>query len=146
MPTVTFNELWKNPNLYVGSQVVFGGYVLELKNGQTESLLTILQAPLDFQNRPNLREESEGRFVARTEEFLDPETYRKDRRVTVTGEMAGILMQPIGGKEYRHPVIDAGRFQLWTDENYYDGRWDRYWDDWGPWYHYRHLRRHHHKR
>jgi outer membrane lipoprotein len=136
MPTVTFDELSNNPNDYVGSQVVFGGYILELKNTKAGSLLTILQAPLDFQNRPNLREESKGRFLARGEKFLEPETYRRDRRVTVTGKIAGVLTQPIGDQEYQYPVIDAEKLQLWTDENYYDWQWDRYWDGWGPVYPY----------
>ena len=131
MAPPTFNELQKDSNLHEGRKVVLGGYILELRNELVVSILTILQAPLDFQNRPNLRDQSEGRFIARTKEFLEPEIYKKDRRVTVRGKVAGTLTQALGDRVYQYPLIEAEAFQLWTDETYYDWRWDRYWYGWG---------------
>jgi outer membrane lipoprotein len=146
MPVVTFDELLKSPDDYVARQIVLGGYILELNNTKTGGVLTILQAPLDFQNRPNLREESRGRFLARSNGFLDPQIYRKDRRITVTGKIAGVSLRPIGDQEYRYPVIDAEKIQFWTDEDYYDWQWDRYWDGWGPVYPHGRLRPYHRRR
>ena len=146
VPPVLFNELFGDPNAYEGRNVILGGYVLEVKNEPDGSLLTILQAPLDFQNRPHSRDKSKGRFLARTDKFMDPEIYKKDRKITVGGKIAGVSAQPLGDHIYQYPVIVIEELHLWAEEQRQDWLYDPYWDYWDyPWYPYYPWRRPYHR-
>jgi outer membrane lipoprotein len=141
VPPVLFSELIGDPIAYEGKNVILGGYIVEVKNQRDGSLLTILQAPLDFQNRPHSRDKSEGRFIARSDKFMDPEIYKKDRKFTVGGRVAGVSAQPLGDRIYRYPVIEIEELYLWAEEIRQEWPYapyiDPYWDYWGfPWYPY----------
>lgn len=137
MPPVHFNELLGAPNDYEGRNIILGGYILEVKNKPDGSLLTILQAPLDFQNRPHSRDKSKGRFLIRTEKFMEPEIYRKDRKLTVGGKIAGVSALTLGDHIYRYPIIEVKELHLWAEELRQDLLYDPYWDYWGhPWHPY----------
>jgi outer membrane lipoprotein len=136
-PPVPFRQLLSDPHTYEGRKIILGGYILEVKNEHDGTLLTILQAPLDFQNRPHSRDKSGGRFLARTDKFMDPEIYKKDRRITVGGMITGVYEQPLGKHTYPYPVIKIEEFHLWAEEIPQDRVYDPYWDHWGyPWYPY----------
>ena len=137
LPPVSFNELLSDPNTYGGRNVILGGYILEVKNVSDGSRLTILQAPLDFQNRPHSRDKSKGRFLALTDRFIDPEIYKKNRKLTVGGVIAGVSAQPLGDRIYRYPVIEVEELYLWAEETRQYQVPDLYWGYWGyPWYPY----------
>ena len=136
-PPVSFSELLSDPNAYEGRKVILGGYILEVKNESDASLLTILQAPLDFQNRPHSRDKSRGRFLVRTDKFMDPEIYKKNRKLTVGGRVAGELEQPLGDRMYRYPVIEVEELYLLAEETRQYQVPDPYWGYWVyPWYPY----------
>ena len=108
----SFQDLFAHPEEYQGRVVILGGYILELQNEPVGSVLTLLQAPLDFENEPKSRDLSEGRFVVTTDSFLDPEVYVKDRQLTVGGRISGLREETVGGATYRYPVIEAQEFHL----------------------------------
>lgn len=136
-PPVSFSELLSDPNAYEGRKVILGGYILEVKNESDASLLTILQAPLDFQNRPHSRDKSRGRFMIRADKFMDPEIYKKDRKLTIGGRVAGDSEQPLGDHMYRYPVIEVEELYLWAEDKRQYQVPDPYWGYWGyPWYPY----------
>jgi outer membrane lipoprotein len=150
VPPVSFDELLRDPNTHGGSNVILGGYILEVKNMSDGSRVIILQAPLDFQNRPHSRDKSKGRFLALTNKFIDPEIYKKDRKLTVGGRVAGVSAQPLGDRIYRYPVIEIEELYLWAEEKRrdwpYDPYNDPYWDHWGfPWYPYHRSIRPYHR-
>lgn len=115
-PPVPFQQLLQEGEAHEGTRVILGGYILETANDPHASLLTILQAPLDSQNKPKVRDLSEGRFLVRTKTFLDPEIYSKDRKVTVGGKVSQALSKPLGNRMYRYPVIEAEELHLWPKE------------------------------
>ncbi|NVM21380.1 MAG: Slp family lipoprotein [Desulfobacterales bacterium] len=136
-PPVPFQELLKETEALKCERVVLGGYILETVNEPSGSLLTILQAPLDSKNEPKSQDLSEGRFLVRTEKFLDPEIYSKGRKLTVGGKVSGVLPQPLGNRLYRYPVIEAEELHLWPKEARYIRLYDPYYYDWRyPWHHY----------
>ena len=146
VPPVLFNELLGDPNAYEGRNIILGGYILEVKNVSDGSLLIILQAPLDFQNRPHSRDKSKGRFLARTDKFMDPEIYKKDRKITVGGKIAGVSAQLLGDHIYQYPIIVIEELYLWAEEQRQDWLYDPYWDYWDyPWYPYYPWRRPYHR-
>jgi outer membrane lipoprotein len=134
---VLFEDLVSNPREYRGRVVVLGGYILEIQNEPGGSVLTVLQAPLDWRNKPKSRDLSQGRFFVTTKKFLDPEVYAKDRRLTVGGLVVGAREQTVGGGTYRFPTIEAQELQLWPEQIYPAGPcypcYDPWYDPWSPW-------------
>jgi outer membrane lipoprotein len=132
---VTFKKLLREPEVHKGQKVILGGYILETVNEPESSLLTILQAPLDHQNKPKSQDLSEGRFLVQTEKFLDPEIYNKNRKITVGGNVLEGRLQPLGNRSYRYPVIGAEELHLWQKEVGYVRPFDPYHYYWhNPWY------------
>jgi outer membrane lipoprotein len=132
---VLFEDLVSFSREYRGRVVVLGGYILEIQNESGGSVLTVLQAPLDWRNKPKSRDLSQGRFFVTTKKFLDPEVYAKDRRLTVGGIVVGVREQSVSGGTYRFPTIEAQELQLWPDYMYPAGPCYPYYDPWcDPWY------------
>lgn len=145
-PPILFQELLQSVERYQGRVAILGGYILETANDLDGSLLTILQAPLDSQNRPKSPDRTEGRFLVWTRKFLDPEIYSKDRKVTVGGKVAGSRQKALDNRIYEYPVIEAQEIYLWPrKDKYARPYYPYYYDPWCyPWYPYPYYRRHPH--
>jgi outer membrane lipoprotein len=130
-----FEALLKQTDGYNGRVVIVGGYILETLNEMDGSWITVLQAPLDSQNRPKSSDLSEGRFMVSSSEFLDPVVYSKERRITVGGKVIGRQERKLGNLTYVYPVIEAMEIHLWSKEGEYIGPYYPYYDLWYyPWY------------
>jgi outer membrane lipoprotein len=115
-PPVDFRELLEKGEAYKGERVILGGYVLEVFNEPGGTLLNLLQSPLDSEEKPKSSDLSEGRFLVRTQQFLDPEVFSQGRRVTVGGRVAGVQAGPVGKGFYQYPVIEAEELHLLPKE------------------------------
>ena len=112
-PTLTFTEIQKDPQRYLGKVVLWGGVIVETENRKDETLFKVMRTELDYEKRPVNRDRSTGRFIVRAAGFLDPAIYREGREITVAGEVAGKEVLPIGGIMYTYPVISAKEIRLW---------------------------------
>ena len=138
--TLPFPVLQASPEDCAGRTVLLGGYLLETTNQDEATVLTVLQAPLDPWNEPGAKDSSQGRFLVRTGEFLDPEIFRKNRKLTVLGRMAGSEARPLGASVYTYPVLEAVDIHLWPRRAYvpvapYDPYWHPYGHSWGWYFH-----------
>jgi outer membrane lipoprotein len=118
-PSLTFEQVLQDPNAYKGKTVVWGGEIVETfnqKDGTTE--IEVFQLPLDSRDAPKVSYDSKGRFLIRTNKYLDPYLYKKERKITVAGEIQGEEVQPLGEMSYRYPVVAAQQIHLW-EESYY---------------------------
>jgi outer membrane lipoprotein len=132
---VLFEDLLAFPQEYRGRVVILGGYILETQNGPGGSVLTVIQAPLDWREKPKSRDLSQGRFFVTTHRFLDPKVYVEGRRLTVGGRMVGVREQSVGGATYRFPTIEAQELHLWPRKTYPVGPCYPFYDPWcDPWY------------
>ena len=129
---VPFEELLSQPDAYVGRMMILGGYIVEAVNEPDGSLLTVLQVPLGFGKEPKSQDLSTGRFLVKTDQFLDPELYDKGRKVTVGGRLSGIQRRPLGKIVYAYPLIEAKELHLWPKVESYRRPYSPYWYD--PWY------------
>ena len=127
---VLFGDLLASPREYTGRVVVLGGYILEMEHEPGAWVLTVIQAPLDWRERPKSRDRSQGRFFVTTPTFLDPEIYVKGRRLTVGGRVAGAREQSVSGATFGFPVIAAQELYLWPTTNCLGPCYPCY----GPWY------------
>jgi outer membrane lipoprotein len=108
----------------VGERVRWGGSVVSVETGATETCIEILGRDLGDSARPRrAQDESAGRFLACRAGFYDPAIFTPEREVTVTGAIAAYDTRRIGEYDYRYPRVAADVIYLWPerrdDEVYY---------------------------
>ncbi len=114
---VTFAQILAAPESYIGKRMVVGGEVLAAKRMEAGTRLEILQMPLDADYEPSwVKTESQGRFLAVHQEFLDPATMVPGTRVTIVGELTGSRMDRLDDVEYRYPTFSVKHLYVWPSE------------------------------
>jgi len=114
-PSVPFPTLIRDVDKFLGHTVILGGYILETKNLESETILKVLQTPLRFGEDPDLKKRSQGRFVVYHKGFLDPEVYSKDQVVTVAGRVIGTAVEKIGDEQIQYLKIENREIYLWSN-------------------------------
>jgi outer membrane lipoprotein len=154
---LTFPMVLKNPAAYKGSVVLWGGSIIETVKVPEGTEIFVLQTPLDYMEMPESSSFSEGRFIAKSTDFLDPEIYKNGKKITLAGEISGEETHPLGKSSYTYPVIGIKELHLWRqNQRYvypypYYGYYDWYYGPYGPgwgwrwgwapgWYYYRYDR------
>src|SRR4030042_4285427 len=85
-PSLTFRQVFQNPNAYQGKTVIWGGEIIKTTNQKDgTTFFEILQLPLSRRGEPNETYPSEGRFLILTEKYLDPYLFKQGRKITVAG-------------------------------------------------------------
>jgi outer membrane lipoprotein len=115
--TIPFQELANNPGKYNAKSVILGGRIIRSHSSSVETLLEVLQQPLDWRYEPEDSDVSYGRFMVRFEDYRDPEIYKKGRRITVAGKIAGGKVMLLDKLKYTYPVIIPAEIHLWRDES-----------------------------
>jgi len=109
----TFAALQKAPANHTGEIVMFGGKVIETKSAPTSSEITVLQLPVDTRHRPKDGDQSEGRYIVHSGQFLDPAIYQAGSLLTVVGRITGSELRSIGGFQYVYPLVQAIEIKPW---------------------------------
>ncbi|HXZ43652.1 MAG TPA: Slp family lipoprotein, partial [archaeon] len=112
-----FSVLQERPSVHLGEVVMFGGKILETKGSPTSSEITVLQLPLGSSDRPQDGDRSEGRFLLRSVQFLDPAVYRSGLLLTAVGRITGSEVRPIGGLDYAYPIVESIEIKLWPERS-----------------------------
>lgn len=111
--TVSFRDLQKAPEQYQGKWVMLGGVIIETRNSAKGSAIEVLETPLDRQGRPRETDETAGRFLIESPEFLDAAVYQPGKRISLVGQVRGQEIRPLGEMNYRYPVITSQELRLW---------------------------------
>jgi outer membrane lipoprotein len=143
---VTVAELRQNPGGYLGRRVIVGGDIISTQPRAGETEVELLTHPLGSGDEPRRTDQSDGRVLIRTKQFLDPAVYARDRRLTVVGPVTGAEERRIGELPYLYPLIEGEYVKLWprdppSTELYrgYPWGWPSYYPGpypygpWGPW-------------
>ena len=147
--TITFKSVFEKPENYLNEMVLWGGVIVSTRNLKEGTLLEILQKPLEFGNEPEAGDNSEGRFLALSDGYLDSAVYSKDRKVTLVGLVKGRRVQLLDEIEYAYPLIAIKEIYLWPQRTerpeFYNGPYyyDPFYYDPFPygypgWRHYHH--------
>jgi outer membrane lipoprotein len=110
---VTFKELQKDPDQFLGIWVMIAGVIISTKTTKKGSYIEVLQKPMDRDGRPLDTDETEGRFIAQADQFLDEAVYHPGRQITVIGEVVGKKTMPIDEIMYQYPLLTAKALHLW---------------------------------
>ena len=112
--SVPFTALQKDPDKYARKLLMIGGIIVDTKNLKERTRIEVLQMTLDGEGRPELTDDTGGRFLVMTQQFLDGAVYHSGRLITVVGEVAAPQVLPLGEIEYHYPVITAKALHLWS--------------------------------
>ena len=118
-PDITSREVLKDPERYRGQIIILSGVIVETENTKEGTLLKVLQRPEGFRGKPKDVDETEGRFLAIYNGYLDANIYAKGRSVIIAGEVQGKRILPLGEIEYTYPVIYVKEIYLWPEEKRY---------------------------
>jgi len=152
-PTISFTQVHEAPENYRDQMVMWGGTIAAMRNLENGTELEVAQRQLDTQGAPYYSDNSEGRFIFLHPGFLEPETFKKGRRVTGAGKVIGSKTGKIGDREYRFPLVEVEELRIWEIRqyrNYYSPYWGDpfYYPYYRPYYrphYYPHSRSHRHK-
>ena len=108
-----FAELQTAADEHMGEIVILGGKVIETKGYPVFSEITVLQLPLGKKDRPQDGDRSDGRYLVRSEQFLDPAIYPQGSLLTVVGKLSGSEVRSIGEFQYVYPIVEAIEIKRW---------------------------------
>jgi outer membrane lipoprotein len=108
-----FSQVQASPKRYIGETVMWGGKILEIKPLEGATEVTVLQLDLGDRDKPRDNDQSQGRYVARSTEFLDPAVFSKGTLITTVGPIVAFDPRPIGQMTYTYPVIDIDEIKKW---------------------------------
>jgi len=106
----------------LGKQARWGGVIADVTNLKDQTMLEIVYFPLANSGRPKVKNETEGRFRAFYDGFLDPMVYKKGKSVTVLGRLQEKVTGTIGEHEYQYPVLAVTYAHLWKEIQQVDVR------------------------
>ena len=124
-PRVAFPTLLETPDAFRGKTVILGGYILDARVLDGQTVLRVLQSPLIMRDEPRVKSDSEGRFCLVHRGFLEPETFRPGRKITVAGKVLGMAPAPHGPCL----TLEVREIYLWYVNPYRDLPYYHH-DDW----------------
>jgi outer membrane lipoprotein len=118
-----YKQVKNNTKNYQDQYVRWGGKIVSVENKENSTWVEILANPLNSFGRPILRDDYQGRFIARIDGFLEPEQYSKDRYLTIYGKVETNVTRHVDEYPYNYPLIYAQEHHLWSKQRtaqYYD--------------------------
>jgi len=110
---ISFSELKKDPEKYKGAWLMLAGVIVDSRNTKEGTIIEILQKPMDSDGRPLQTDSTEGRFIVRSDQFLDSAVYHRGREITVIAEVIGRKELPLGEIMYQYPLLVIKELALW---------------------------------
>lgn len=114
---ISYEQVIQNVDLYQGQLVRWGGMIGQVANYENFSELTIVQFPLTRHGVPISTEPSAGRFIVRSEHFLDPLIYSPEKLVTIIGTVKTLQLQKVDQKMLNLPLIAVEQSHVWPQNN-----------------------------
>lgn len=135
---ISFAQLLEAPLEHKGKIFVIGGKVLSAKRLENATQIEVLQLPLNTNMKPGESlQNSQGRFIAIEEDFLDPATLPPGTWVTVVGEVSDMMTLPLDETTYDFPTLVIKRLTVWRDVSTYYPAYRPYpyiYPYWGSWW------------
>ncbi len=131
--SLSFFQIKSSPEEHKGKVVILGGQILSAKRLAQSTELIILHLPLIHEREPSTElTQSQGRFIAYQEKFLDPATVPAGTRITLVGELTGAVTQKLDETDYTYPTLNIKQFNIWPTYSSDYARYPYPYPYWGP--------------
>ncbi|MDT8310104.1 MAG: Slp family lipoprotein [Methylophaga sp.] len=108
------NQIIANKQSTQGELIRWGGEIVEVENANDFSMIQVVQFPLNHYGKPQPNENSQGRFIARSTQFLDPVVYKKGSLITFSGiTTTDTVNLSVDEKQVIMPIIDVTDNYRW---------------------------------
>lgn len=114
-PNLTLQEAVAQSAIHKNQPVRWGGTILAVTNYAHDTEIEILAEKVDSSGRPVYSNDTQGRFLAKVDGFIDPVIYARGRTMTAYGLMDSLVTRDIGEKPYVYPVVKVQKFHLWPN-------------------------------
>ena len=105
----------KDPALYQGQSVRWGGVIVKVENSAEQSLIELLGHQLNHYARPVIDSRISGRFFVVVDSFVDPLEFAQGRELTVVGALQASETRKIGEYSYEYPRVKEIAHKLWPE-------------------------------
>jgi len=123
-PSITFWQIYQDPNQYLGKNILVGGVIAGVRNYPQKTEIEIIQKPLDNNDIPIKSAYSGNKFLALYDGYLDRLIYAPGRLMTIAGTVIEKKARKGYGRSYIYPVIMIQFYRLWpSQEPYYYLPW-----------------------
>ncbi|MEW6117068.1 MAG: Slp family lipoprotein [Nitrospirota bacterium] len=115
-------SMQENPATYKGRLYILGGIIVKTKLVPEGSLVEAVYVPVDSRGDLKSYKYAEGRFLAlfpKSAGILEPEIYKKERKITVAGVFEGTRTGKIDEVDYVYPFFTIKQIHLWEEERPY---------------------------
>lgn len=106
-------QVRNTPDSFMNQPARWGGLITRVQNQRSTTDIEIVEQPLNDSGRPRNSDTSNGRFIARFNEFLDPAIYAVGKPITVVGIIKTAEQGSIGEHPYAFPVLATSQHRLW---------------------------------
>lgn len=91
----------------------WSGVIAKVQNNASNTRLEIVYFPASAGGRPQVSDQTPGRFVAYVKGFVDPLVYAQGKQITVLGALAAPEAGKVEQYQYLFPVIQDAAVYLW---------------------------------
>lgn len=112
--TISFPDLMRDPDKYRDAWVMFAGVIIASRNTQDGTYVEVLQKPMDSEGSPLQTDSTGGRFIVRSDRFLDTAVFHKGRLITVIAQVVGKKVQQLDEIQYQYPLLLLMDLHLWA--------------------------------
>ena len=140
---VAYKQAKAQQDKVVGQPARWGGVIADVRNREDNTVFEVVSFPLQRWGRPEVSDDSDGRFLAVIDGFIDPEVYKKGRAISFVGTIGETQQGKIDEYTYIYPVLEADNHYLWkpkAQKNHvevdYSPLWFRH-NFYSPYYPYR---------
>ena len=109
----SFDQLQREPDKYRGTTVIWGGRIISAQALEGTTEFEVLQLELNRGRRPVAGGISQGRFIIRSQVFIDPALYPQGSLITVVGPFKATAQRAIDRMPYHYPVIGIIEIKKW---------------------------------
>lgn len=130
-----YSAALEQPEAVVGQTARWGGVIAEVRNSDAGTVIEVVNFDLQRWGRPLTSDQSQGRFRAKINGFVDPMVWKQGSSVTFVGTIGEPETGAIDEYTYLFPVLNVSSKYLWPVrkeptrlEVNYDALWYRhYW-------------------
>lgn len=107
-------QVSQSPERYANAQVIWGGRIVGVRNLPSSSEIQVLAYPLDSSQRPKLKDNGSGRFIAVVQGYAEPMNYPAGAPITISGRLSGSRAGTVGEADYVFPLVSVDQAHVWT--------------------------------